>query len=138
LRANIAVMTDTPSERRLAENEVLFRELNEKVLAGVSETNRLAIEDNQPEFTITVPSAEDALQFFCECADEKCTQRVVLSFQEYQNIHKIRDQFVIVPGHQVGSIENVISEQPGYLIVKKKSEPPETSDKLNPTPLKNK
>jgi hypothetical protein len=130
-------MRETSSERRLAENEVMFRELNEKIQSGVSETNRLAIEDEQPEFAIPDSGRDETLQFFCECADEKCTERVALSLRNYKDIHTARDQFVIVPGHQVPIVESIVSEHPGYLVVRKKIKPPKTATTLNPTSLDN-
>jgi hypothetical protein len=126
-------MVDTPSERRLAENEVIFRKLNEKFKNGVIATNRLADEDNQPEFRI-----DDPLAFYCECADEQCAAKISADVSEYEKIHASRDQFIVLPGHEVLSVENVVSKRPRYLVVKKKTRPPENSDTLKPTAVSNK
>jgi hypothetical protein len=130
-------MEETPSERRLAENEVLFRQLNEQIHKGYEETNQLALEDNQPEFLVRQKSNDAPKHFFCECADEKCGERVLINVNEYNEIHRHRDRFVILPGHELESIEEVLVKKPGYYVVRKYAVPPSSSGKLNPTPLHN-
>lgn len=129
-------MNSTPSEQRLAENEAIFRKLNEQVIAGVEQTNRLAREDNQPEFSVTSKSDDAPLQFFCECADENCTGRVSMNLLEYRKIHKNRKRFVILPGHEVTSVEKVVFEKPTYTVVEKGETPPENPKTLNPTSVR--
>jgi hypothetical protein len=130
-------MTETRSERRLAENEAMFRKLNEQIQTGIHQTNLLAEADQQPEFYIEPKSDDAPLQFLCECADEKCTGRVELNIFRYKEIHSTRDQFVVIPGHEIPQIEIVIREEPGYKVVKKRVDPPETGHKLHPTSLDN-
>jgi hypothetical protein len=129
-------MPETPSERRLAENEVLFRQLNEQVHHGFEETNRLAREDGQPEYIVD-PQADIPLHFYCECADEKCTERIVMALPTYTAIHQYDNRFVIVPGHEVASVEKVILRRPEYLVVQKYVKPPKVARKLHPTSLRN-
>lgn len=130
-------MEETHSERRLAENEVIFRQINEQVHKGFEETNRLAREDGQPEY-ITEPDENDApLQFYCECADEKCAGRVIINLHTYNEIHKQNNRFVILPGHEVASVEDVVTKNDKYEVVQKKVEPPESSDTLHPSSLHN-
>ena len=128
-------MQDTPSERRLAENEVVFRQLNEQIHHGYDETNKLAQEDNQPEFAIE--PGDGPMHFFCECADETCGERVIINVQDYEQIHKKRNYFIVLPGHEIASIEDVVEKKPGYYIVAKHAQPPSSAGKLNPTTLRN-
>jgi hypothetical protein len=130
-------MDETSSEHRLAENEAMFRRINEQVQSGYDETNRLAAEDDQPEFMVGIASASTPIDFYCECADEKCAKRVTMSPQEYQEIHRNRRQFIIAPGHEVTSVEKVIAELPTYTIVEKNVQPPEDPDTMHPTSIKN-
>jgi transcription initiation factor TFIID subunit TAF12 len=129
---NINNMAESHSERRLAENEVIFRKLNEKLKAAVKETNKLAKEDNQPEFLIS-----ELLSFHCECADENCSDTIDLEAGEYERIHESRDKFIIVPGHEVLAIEKVIAKQPDFYVVKKNVMPPQHVDDLRPTSVDN-
>jgi hypothetical protein len=94
-------MSDTRSEIRLAENEAVFRKLNEEVNSGFDETNRLALEDKQPEFMVSPNSFDKSIHFLCECSDEKCIDRITIKLGEYRKIHKNRNYFMIVPGHEV-------------------------------------
>jgi len=130
-------MAETTSERRLAENEAIFHKLNEQVNAGIEETNKLAQEDNQPEFMITAPQSDMPLQFYCECADENCTARITMRLDEYQSIHTNRNRFVIMPGHEVLSVEKIVAEKPGYTVVEKGQDPPEQPEVLHPTSIDN-
>jgi hypothetical protein len=130
-------MSETSSEHRLAENEAMFRRINEQVQTGYDETNRLAQEDSQPEFKVSTVSINTPLQFYCECADENCAQRLTISVQEYKDIHQNRKQFVIVPGHQVTSVEKVVAEKPAYTVVEKNVRPPEEPETMHPTSIGN-
>jgi hypothetical protein len=130
-------MGETTSERRLAENEAIFRQINEQVQTGYDETNRLAQEDGQPEFMVSVASGSTPLQFYCECADEKCTQRFAISPQEYQDVHKNRKWFTVVPGHEVPSVETVVARKPTYTVVEKNAQPPEEPQVMHPTSVDN-
>ncbi|HET9098330.1 MAG TPA: hypothetical protein VFN51_01815 [Candidatus Saccharimonadales bacterium] len=130
-------MSDTSSERRLTENEATFRKLNEQVNAGFRETNRLAVEDNQPEFKVSTRHDSSLFSFYCECADENCAERISMTLAEYKNIHKNRKRFVIVPGHEVKSLEKVVMTRTGFTVVEKFTNPPEQPEKLNPTSVNN-
>ncbi len=131
-------MTDeTASERRLAENEVIFRQLNEKVIEGVKETNRLALEDNQPEYMIKKTGDYGPLHFYCECSDENCRLRLPIDYKTYEKIHAQRNQFIVAPGHDTKTVENVISKTPRYWIIRKQVLPPETGKTLHPTTIDN-
>lgn len=130
-------MNETSSEHRLAENEAIFRRINEQVQAGYDETNRLAEEDNQPEFKVSPQSATMPLLFYCECADENCAKRVTISPQDYQAIHQNRRRFVIAPGHEVRSVEKVVEVTPNFTVVEKNVQPPEEPQAMHPTTVDN-
>jgi hypothetical protein len=127
-------MPNAKSERRLIENEVVFRQLNEEVKKKVIDTNKLAIEDDQEEHVIKF---DEPLLFFCECSDENCTERLVMNLQDYSNIHRKRDNFIVVTGHEFDPIEKIIVKGPGFSVVKKNITPPETVKGLKPTNINN-
>ena len=130
-------MSESSSERRLAENEVVFRQLNEQVKKSIDETNQLAADHGQPEYVITQGPKAPALHFYCECSDENCTKRVKINYTEYNEIHKNRDHFVVALGHEVPEIEHVVRKESGYNVVKKYEAPPETVGALRPTDVDN-
>jgi len=115
-------MSDTPSERRLAENEVTFRHLNEQAQSGLAAINELAHEDSQMEFMV---SGDTPLYFYCECSSLSCTKRIYITFGEYGRIHRDRSNFTVVPGHEVLTIEQIVEKFPGYNVVHKFSDLPE-------------
>ena len=127
-------MNKTPPERRLAENEVYFRERNKRIQDGFDEINQIASDqgDDPHTYNQTTP-----IHFYCECSDETCTQRIKISMDEYNTIHKNNKAFVIVPGHEVVEYEHVVSKNRSYYVVEKYVNPPSTATKLNPTDLTN-
>ncbi|CAN5629477.1 hypothetical protein BH23PAT1_BH23PAT1_4460 [soil metagenome] len=113
MKGHLAV--DELSERRLAENEVIFREANKSAL----------------EFVKELDYPKDAeLRFFCECARADCRERIVMAAREYNDLHQNDRQFVIRPGHNFPEIEKVIKEENGRNVVEKHIDPP-SPDKLN-------
>ncbi|CAN5149076.1 hypothetical protein BH09PAT3_BH09PAT3_2300 [soil metagenome] len=130
-------MPENKSDRRLAENEVIFRQINEQLQNEIDSVNQLADEDGQPEHHIVQSSDDAPLSFFCECSDEKCTQRLLVNHQDYNEIHKNRSRFVIKNGHQVVAIEKVIKTTEDYMIVEKNIPPPASGGSLNTTELDN-
>jgi hypothetical protein len=112
-------MKGTPSERRLAENEVIFRQLNERAHNGLIKINELAHEDKQPEFIV---DDDTPLYFYCECSSLSCIERVTITFREYGRIHQNGRDFVVVPGHEAATIERVIKKYSGYNVVRKSAD----------------
>ena len=91
-------------EKRLALNEAMFREINERLESQLpaDRTNRLSI--------------------FCECADPDCTQRLALTPEEYATARAQPRQFILTPGHELIEIEDVVSRTDRYEIVRKKGD----------------
>lgn len=127
-------MSQSLSERRMAENEVIFRERNEYIQAAFDEIKRLAQEDDQEHM---VKQDDLPLFFYCECSDEDCKQRISMRLSVYNKIHKDRDHFVIKPGHETNKIECIILQEDDYNVVEKFITPPPASGGLNETDLNN-
>lgn len=87
---------------RLAENEAIFREINEN------------IEVQAQRF-----GEEQAWGFVCECSHLDCAQMINLTAREYEFVRERGETFVVLPGHEVGDIERVVEQANGYLIVEK-------------------
>lgn len=121
-------------KRKLVENEVMFREYNQRVGNGFSELEAIASEDQQTELLKRI---DFNLQFYCECADEKCTDRISLKPSTYEKLHKNRSRFIIAPGHIVDEIEHRVKSTAGYEVVEKNITPPKHADGLNATNLHN-
>ena len=87
------------SLERLARNQGLFREVNERI-------NEISTENHK-------------IEFLCECSDTTCIETVELRIAVYQDIRANPIHFVIKPGHEIKAIERVIAEDGGYAVVEK-------------------
>jgi hypothetical protein len=122
------------SEQRIVDNEVVFRQRNQAIQKGFDELAKIAHEDNQAHL---IDTSDIALQFYCECSDENCTKRIAVRPSLYNEVHKHRARFLVVPGHEVPSLEQVLEKTPEYFIIEKFKTPPAHVSKLSPTPVDN-
>ena len=100
-------------EARVAKNEVLFREVNERI-------RELAPDDGPTEF-------------LCECGDAGCVESVSLSTGQYEEVRRDPARFFIRPGHEVPDIEDVVEEADGFLVVaKRQGTPAEIAEENDP------
>jgi hypothetical protein len=118
----------------MAENEVVFRQYNESIQRGLDDLETVAAEDGQETH---IDAGDMPLHFYCECSDENCKQRVILRPSDYNEIHKRRDCFVLVCGHEMPEVERVIRKGDGYCVTQKYLPPPKSADQLRPTPTSN-
>ena len=88
------------SLERLVRNQFLFREVNER------------IREVTEGFSI-VRSAD----FVCECSRADCRETVELDLDEYQGIRSTPTVFVIVRGHELPEIDNVIRTNDRFTLV---------------------
>lgn len=96
-------------EERLAGNEALFREVNERV-AEVAED------------LLSVEVTADPLKFNCECGRETCAEQIEMTLVEYEAVRASPIRFAVTPGHEVPDIERVVERYPNYLVVEKQDE----------------
>ena len=91
-------------EARLAENQVLYRNVNER------------IEDVNQVFAEVV-SADG--EWICECADTECTTSVLASMAEYETVRANPRTFIVAPGHVFPDIERVVGGNGRFAVVEK-------------------
>ena len=108
---------DAERQRRIAENESLFRDVNERV------------EDTAERFMI---GDDVAQEFLCECGDTGCTQRVTLTLREYEGVRANPRRFAVVPGHEIREVENVVERGDRYFVVEKTGVGGPVADALDP------
>src|SRR5690349_13222945 len=92
-------------ERRVVENEALFREVNERVR-----------EIDEGFGGGGSPGA------FCECGDAGCTQRVDVTPEEYARVRSDPRAFVVLPGHELPDVEEVVDRNERFVVVRKRGE----------------
>ena len=92
------------SLERLARNQALFREVNERLLE------------------LSDGFQDGSMQFVCECSSEDCTLTVDMNHNEYESVRAHSTFFVVVTGHEILEVENVVDRQNGWTIVQKVTE----------------
>jgi hypothetical protein len=91
----------SPFEQRAAQNEALFRSVNE------------AIEKLGRE------AAHRHVEFVCECSDGACVEQIRLEIAEYEEVRSEGRWFAIAPGHLSEEIEHVVRKNDRYWVVEK-------------------
>lgn len=90
---------------RIAENEVLFREVNER------------LRELGEGFSLVSESAE----FVCECGNGSCTERVPMTLTAYEEVRADPKRFFVIRGHELLEYEKVVEERDDFLVVEKLS-----------------
>jgi hypothetical protein len=118
----------------MAENEMVFRNLNQKVEKGFKELEKIAKEDGQEGL---IEHKDIPFQFYCECSDENCRERISMKLSEYTKVHKKKRNFIILPRHSINTIEHVLQKTPMYWVVEKFIDLPPKATGLNATSVDN-
>jgi hypothetical protein len=100
------VHVDDAQKGRLAQNEDFFREVNEKINAKAESHGRDAHE----------------YEFFCECSDPSCVERVKLTLAEYEHIRAEPKRFVVQKDHVIREIEHVVEAVADHMVIEKHGE----------------
>jgi hypothetical protein len=95
-------------EARLASNEALLREVNERI-------------HEVGEGLQVLPDGE-LLDFHCECGKPACEGLVSMTESEYEHVRSDNDRFAVLQGHEEEEIERVVERTDRYLIVDKRPE----------------
>jgi hypothetical protein len=90
-------------ERRIGENEALFRSVNEKVQ-----------ELGESFATIT-----DTFVIVCECGTQSCMEQIELQLGEYERVRANPLHFLIKPRHEFREVEEAIEKTDRYWVIEK-------------------
>lgn len=106
------------NEQRKALNEAVFREVNEKI---EELEHRFAIAENQ------------SLDIVCECDHIECAEPLSVDLEIYEKVRSEPTLFLLLPGHQDSSVEDVVDAGDNYLIVRKRpGVPREIAEQTDP------
>lgn len=100
--------------RRVAENEILFRRLNELVAGG--------------------RRAARNFEIICECEDTGCMDHVRVTSEAYERARSEPTDFLLKPGHDKPEFETVIERHDDFVLVRKTGEAAALAKKLDPSP----
>jgi hypothetical protein len=102
------------SERALAGNETVQREVNEAIERG------------------RWPGEEEQAAYRCECAKRGCTSMLELTRAQYEDMRTHPRRFAVLPGHEDPSLEEVVARRPGFFLVEKRGEAGRVSEVSDP------
>jgi hypothetical protein len=91
---------DRASKDRIARNETIFREVNERVAD---------VMDSEARMTA----------FLCECGNLDCVEEIFLTDAEYMRVRSSPATFAVVHGHGLGDVETIVEETDRFQIVEK-------------------
>ena len=95
-------------EDRIARNEVLHREVNERI--------------RQVEDTLTAKGVVDPLdvgEYFCECGLDECSEKVEVRLEEYEEVRSHPARFFVMPDHVIADVETVVAHRERFVVVEK-------------------
>ena len=110
--------SDEERSARLARNQALYREVNERVRA-INEA-----------FDELLPLGE----WLCECANTECLERLQLTHEEYENVRAEGNRFAVMPSkaHVFPEVEDVVERHERYWVVEKQGVAAEIAAKVDP------
>lgn len=103
-------------EKRLAQNETLFRSVNERIEEAAG-----SLGDDEHEF-----------EFFCECSNTDCTLLLPMTVSQYESVRANPKQFIVALGHELPEIEMVVVRERNYQVVTKRGDAADFVDEHDP------
>ena len=91
---------DEDRKRRAAAAEINGRQVNEAIERGL-------------------PDADSAV-FVCECGYFGCSTTLRLSVAAYEAVRTDFDRFLVLPGHEIEEVDEVVERHPNHLVVVKR------------------
>ena len=88
---------------RVRENEEVFRLANERLRNQIADA----------------VGVDRLVPFLCECADERCMERVEMTLDDFASIRADTDTFAVAPGHAVERVEKVVEDRGSFHVVRK-------------------
>jgi len=87
---------------KAARNQVVFREVNERIAELTGLLNETGVN-----------------LFICECSDPGCAEALEVTQQEYRAVRADPARFIVRHGHELPEVERVVDGNGRYLVVEK-------------------
>lgn len=116
---------------RAAKSQSLLREVNERI-ADLAALPTRAVNGSRPASMAEKLGPAREIDLACECIDETCTQRVTMTVGDYEAVRSNPNTFLVLPGHDVPELEEVVREEPNYVVVSKVGAGVPVAEKLDP------
>lgn len=62
----------------------------------------------------------DTATFVCECGHLGCSTTIELSMEEYESVRTNFDRFLLMPGHEIEKIDEIVERHPTHLVIVKR------------------
>lgn len=92
---------ESQREVRAAQNELVFRSVNEQI-AKMTDRFRSQLSD---------------IDIICECADTGCVSAIRIGADDFAQIERAEATFLVLPGHEDDSVEQVVDRRESYVVV---------------------
>jgi hypothetical protein len=111
-------MDGSQQQERVARNESLFREVNDRVA----------------DMNATFGLRADPF-WICECADQDCVVRIEMTLDEYQQLREKPTHFAVAPGetHVAPQAERIVERGERYWVVEKTGKAAAVAEELADT-----
>jgi hypothetical protein len=93
---------EPPWKQRVTNAEINGRRVNEAIERGEGNSGPLV--------------------FVCECGHIGCSSTLELEIAEYEEVRTNFDRFLVIPGHEILEVDQVVERHSGYLVVVKPEE----------------
>ena len=103
-------------EIRLARNETLFREVNERI----------------EDLALAQTDEDSTYEFLCERSNVDCDVRLSLPLSTYEQARADSAVFIVAVGHDLPEIEEIVLHGAGFQLVRKQGEAAELAEDTNP------
>jgi hypothetical protein len=90
-------------ERRVGQNEALYRAVNEQIKE------------------VSTDFGMQTMSIVCECGDDSCAELIGVDVGTYERVRADSMQFILVPGHEIEDVEDVVERNDRFEIVSKRS-----------------
>jgi hypothetical protein len=97
----MSTATGSKRQERAAENELVFRTVNEQI---VKMTDRFREQLSE-------------IDIVCECANTTCVGTIRINVAEFAKIERFDGSFLVLPGHEDETVEQVAERRETYVIV---------------------
>ena len=107
-------------QRRRARNEVLFREVNERIAEldpGLGEPDR---------------GDSPLVGFVCECPNEDCGETLEVTRRQYEAVRDDPRRFLVLPGHEDADVARIVERHTQFLVAEKLGEAAEIAIEQDP------
>lgn len=101
-------MSNPERAERIVRNEARFRDINDRLEAGLR----------------TLVGDDEAVSFVCECGNAVCEETVSLTFAAYEEVRADDRSFVVLAGHEIPDVEDVVARNDGHNVVRKRQPVP--------------